>query len=368
MRINVLLLFSFIVSNVWADNSPKITRILDYCPAPSQHINRVFPPFEQSQTKEEALDFAKSCLIGNKKILGLGAFGGYVIVGFDHSIINKKGEYDFKGLGNAFKGSSEAGIVMVCQDLNKNGEPDKNEPWYELAGSEYNNPQIIHNYQITYHKPTAPKQDIKWTDNQGNSGYIKHISFATQESIFPNWIKEQTITFKGTKLPNNAKKTGENSWELTPFEYGYIDNVPNSEPIEKNGFKIDWAKDENGKSVELEYIDFIKVYTAQLQQVGWLGETSTEFMGIEDLHPNEKLDAGINLLQQEKVNIVKQNNFLIVLDIENITDLHLFNSQGQKIIQRKKQNKIDIQNLKKGTYILQINQKNGKQTTTKIIL
>ncbi len=368
MRINVLLLLSLIVSNIWAENSPKITRVLDYCPAPSQHINRLFPPLKQSQTKQEALNFAKSCLIDNKKVLGLGAFGGYVVVGFDHSIINKKGEYDFKGLGNAFKGSAEAGILMVCQDLNNNGKPDKNEPWYQLAGSEYNNPQTIHNYQITYHKPTAPKQDIKWTDNQGNSGYIEHISFATQESIFPNWIKEQTITFKGTKLPNNAKKTGENSWELTPFEYGYIDNVSNNESIEKNGFKIDWAKDEKGQSVQLEYIDFIKVYTAQLQQVGWLGETWTEFMGIEDLHPDEKLDARIDFTQKEKVKIVKQNNFLIVLDTEDISYLHLFNSQGKKIIQVKEQNKIDIQKLKNGIYILQIIQKSGKQITTKIFL
>ena len=78
-------------------------------------------------------------------MLGLGAFGGYVVVGFDRPIVNVPGEYDFKALGNAFTNSSEPGIVMVCQDLNKNGQPDADEPWYELAGSEYNHAETVHN-------------------------------------------------------------------------------------------------------------------------------------------------------------------------------------------------------------------------------
>ena len=42
---------------------------------------------------------------------------------------------------------------MVCQDLNKNGQPDADEPWYELAGSEYNHAETVHNYEITYYRP-----------------------------------------------------------------------------------------------------------------------------------------------------------------------------------------------------------------------
>ena len=37
-----------------------------------------------SDTPENALKFAENSLIDNKSMFGLGGFGGYVIVGFDH--------------------------------------------------------------------------------------------------------------------------------------------------------------------------------------------------------------------------------------------------------------------------------------------
>lgn len=74
----------------------------------------------------------------------LGGYGGYVICGFDHTIVNVPGQYDLKILGNAFHananpnpeapeegGSCEPGIVMVAYDRNKNGIADDDE-WYEL--------------------------------------------------------------------------------------------------------------------------------------------------------------------------------------------------------------------------------------------
>lgn len=62
-------------------------------------------------------------------MISLGGFGGYVVVGFDHTIENVTGERDFRVLGNAFYaeanpnpnvtrkgGSCEPGIVMVAYD------------------------------------------------------------------------------------------------------------------------------------------------------------------------------------------------------------------------------------------------------------
>jgi len=270
-----------------AQNSDKITRVLDYRPAPGQHINRLFPTPAMSDTYSNALAFANSKLVNNSSMLGLGAYGGYVIVGFDHSIVNVHNEYDFKALGNSFTNGSEPGIVMVCQDLNKNGLPDANEPWFELAGSEYNNPQTVHNYELTYYRPSpdGQKSNIRWTDNQGNEGVVTHISFASQATIYPLWVNENTMTFKGTLLPKNAVQIG-STWTLPAVGTGYVDNYANNASIDKTGFNIDWAVDESGNPVHLEYIDFIKVYTAIQQEVPVLGETSTEFAGITDLHPD----------------------------------------------------------------------------------
>ena len=274
----------------FAQNSEKITRVLEYKPAPGQHINRLFPSAAMSDTYANALQFAANCLVDNKSMLGLGAYGGYVVVGFDHPIVNVPGEYDFKALGNAFTNSSEPGIVMVCQDLNKNGQPDADEPWYELAGSEYNHAETVHNYEITYYRPEpdGQKANIRWTDNQGGEGVVTHISFASQATMYPLWVTDNSMTFKGTKLRKNAVQNG-STWTLPAFEWGYVDNQANTAAIDKVGFKIEWAVDDSGNPVHLDYIDFIKVYTGLVQEAGWLGETSTEFAGIVDLHPQAVL-------------------------------------------------------------------------------
>ena len=68
--------------------------------------------------------------IGNNKrgMITLGGFGGYVTVGFDHTIQNVEGLRDFRVLGNAFYananpnpdapegGSCEPGVIMVAYD------------------------------------------------------------------------------------------------------------------------------------------------------------------------------------------------------------------------------------------------------------
>ena len=48
--------------------------------------------------------------------------------------------------------------------------------------------------------------------------------------------------------------------------------------------KIDWAVKADGTAAELQGIHFVKVYTGVHQQCGWIGETSTEITGAEDLH------------------------------------------------------------------------------------
>lgn len=35
-------------------------------------------------------------------MISLGSYGGYVIFGFDHTVINVQGQKDFRVLGNAF--------------------------------------------------------------------------------------------------------------------------------------------------------------------------------------------------------------------------------------------------------------------------
>lgn len=124
------------------EKSPYITRVLDFRPAVGQFVNQL-PEYKEGDTQE---DMNRKVLeaIGNNKMgmVSLGGFGGYIVVGFDHTIENKSGLCDFRVLGNAFYangasdyGSSEPGVIQVCYDANGNGLPD--DGWYEIAGSSY---------------------------------------------------------------------------------------------------------------------------------------------------------------------------------------------------------------------------------------
>ena len=358
----------FLSLSLSAQNSDKISRVLEYRPAPGQHINRLFPTAAMSNSYEDALQWANNTLIDNKGMLGLGAFGGYVVVGFDHSIVNVAGEYDFKVLGNAFAGSSEPGVVMVCQDLNKNGIPDEDEPWYELAGSEYDNPETIKGYEITYYRPEGTKQNVAWTDNQGNSGEVTHISFATQNYMYPLWIEEDSYTLKGTKLMDNRVDTNGQgtNWQLKSFDWGYADNHPNNSTIDKIGFNIEWAVDENGESVHLDYIDFIKIHTAQVQEAGWLGETSTEISGIVDLHP-DAVYSGINNTSINKFRINQVGDIIQVSGDIDVEKIEIISLQGKIVAVSLGENTLNATNIHSGVYLIRITD-NHRIETQKIVI
>lgn len=285
---NVVLSISILLFSIPAleAQTTSVTKVFEYRPAPGQFINLL--PTYTNGDDEQAI--CNKCLDSFKssQLISLGGFGGYIVVGFNHSIINQAGEYDFSIDANAidYNGeiSSEPGIVLVSVDSNNNGLPD--DEWYELKGSEYNNPQSIKNYAITYTKPANNDEDVKWTDNKGKSGTIRYmISQGHRQAHYPLWIKEPALTFIGTRLPDNAVKISSNPefWKQIAYAYGYADNKPNNDDGSK--FKIDWAVNDEGESVLLDKIDFVKVYTAVNQQCGWLGELSTEIVSIDDLHP-----------------------------------------------------------------------------------
>ena len=284
--------------------SPYIAQVLDYRPAPGQFVNEL-PKYTVGDTPEDMNRKAFEAIgKNNLGLITLGGFGGYIVFSFDHTLQNVEGKRDFRIMGNAFEGSAEPGIVMVSVDVNGNGLAD--DAWYELAGSAHRNSsdeiwyeqakmagndvRLYRNYEIIYHRPAVePEEDknfgsyIRWEDNQGNGGYkSKNIYHA--QPYYPQWLKEENLTFQGTCLPQNGlDKSGEGTYFVCQkFAFGYADNDLN----ESLGatFDIDWAVDEAGRKVSLKGIDFIKVYTGVNQENGWIGECSTEISGAEDLH------------------------------------------------------------------------------------
>lgn len=290
-----------------------IAKVFEFKPAPGQFINDL-PAANDGDTPDRILTRANTYLAKkNGDLISLGAFGGYIVFGFDHTIVNVKGKRDFRVLGNAFwaeanpnpdatmrGGSSEAGVIMVSYDKNKNGLPD--DEWFEIEGAGHKMEKTIHNYEITYYRPDPNKvpvpgggngtvlftdiEYILWKDNQGKQGYLtQNNAYNHSLEYWPKWLKDQeTLTFKGTKLPDNAiDESGTGSYFVQyAFLYGYADNAPNND--DDSAIDIDWAIDKNGNKIHLPGVDFVKVYCGLNQQAGWLGETSTEIMGATDLH------------------------------------------------------------------------------------
>jgi uncharacterized protein YjdB len=306
----IFILAFWLLALISQAQSPYINRVYDYMPAPGQFVN-VLPTYKPGDTQEDMNRKAEEGIAGvnhNEGMVSLGGYGGYIVFGFDHSVENIPGKYDFRILGNAFYadanpdgeasregGSCEPGIVMVSRDDNGNGLPD--DPWYELAGSEYYHPQTVHNYRITYYKPDenkTPDPDpdyppindctyIRWTTNGHGDGYL-YRNVYNRQPYYPRWIESDTLSFEGTKLADNAvDESGRGRYYVQyAYHWGYADNQPNTD--NRSAFNIEWAVDADGNSISLPDIDFVKVYTGLNQYCGWLGETSTEISGAEDLH------------------------------------------------------------------------------------
>lgn len=268
--------------------SPYISRVIDYKPAPGQYTNTL-PEYNAGDSKQDILKKVKSSIVGvaNGSAVTLGGWGGYITFGFDHRVENRAGLRDLRIYGNCFGGSSEAGVVMVSMDSNENGVAD--DEWFEIAGSAHNDATTISDYEITYYAPLSDDAVpyIIWRDNQGAKGSIEKNNFHTQ-SYFAEWIDADSISFKGTRLPDIAINTGSDeapNWVVSGFEWGYADNAPNAD--DASAIDIAWAIDSTGQSVDLEGIDFVRIYSGVHQAAGWLGEVSTEICGAEDLHLTE---------------------------------------------------------------------------------
>ncbi len=114
----VLLLMTALT--MWA-NHPWLTRVYQYRPAPGQFVNtlpvaRVGEPVDSVLARCQAsicgrIDTVSSTFHGQiitridtvwaESMITLGGYGGYVVVGFDHPVVNMH-TWDFEIMGNAF--------------------------------------------------------------------------------------------------------------------------------------------------------------------------------------------------------------------------------------------------------------------------
>ncbi len=283
-----------------AGSSAESTKVFEWIPAPGQFIGETSTGgMTGNETTLDQANAWASERLAKKAFVSLGGFGGYIIVGFDHSISKRDGQFDFAVMGNAFfnattgsGGSNEPGVVYVMQDVNGNGLPD--DEWYELRGSETGNAGTRQDYAVTYYRPAGPKMNVQWTDNYGGDGCVDYLSaFHRQDYYYPAWIEADSYTLHGTCLAaRTSQDPSSGFWDNSAFGWGYADNKgsddlggPNGSGGEgqRNGFLIENAMYPDLTHVNLQYIDFIKVQTGVNSKSGWLGEVSTEVFNFQDL-------------------------------------------------------------------------------------
>ena len=250
-------------------HSAYIHKVYEYLPGMGQFVN-VLPAYEEGDDVASMCRKCEQAVAHNASgMVTLGGWGGYITFGFDHAVENKKGR-DIQILGNAYYmignntyGSSEPGIVLVSVDANKNGLPD--DTWYELKGCLYNDPATVHTHQKIYTR----------------AGDTIQNDFHSQP-YYPQWITQEEYTLYGAILPCQSEKINGQIVQRI-LEYGYVDNKPNTD-LEGTSFDISWAVDENGNSVHLTSIDFVRVYNAVDEINDHTGEISTEISGAIDIH------------------------------------------------------------------------------------
>ena len=273
-----------------------IHRVLEYVPAPGQHIN----------TATGSPHAAGTVCGDSGGMVNLGAFGGYLVFRFEEPVYNDPDNpygVDFTIFGNPLSEWSEPGIVSVMKDENGNGLPD--DSWYELAGSDHHFSSTVSAYRVTYENPGQPgAADVPWYDNLNNTGYIYANSYYKQAyypsaDSFPS-IDRDSYTLGGTMIKAVTDSDGTAGYRSYPRAFGYADNRPRGEPpwdipdnpytreVENSGgdaFDISWARDDGGNYADLDTVHFIRVHNAVLADAGALGELSTEITGAVDVSP-----------------------------------------------------------------------------------
>jgi len=314
-----------------------VSQVLEYKPAPGQFINT---------DHWGSLSGAQSLVGGINGHISLGAYGGYIVVGFDHSIQNDANNpygVDFTVFGNPMTNWSEPGIVWVSKDVNANGLAD--DAWYELAGSEHGSKSTYHDYGVTYFNPHA-YADVPFVDNYNRRRAVLVNVYHTQEyypgASFTN-VNQAQQYYTGTLISPNVDDSNPYYIQSFPLDYGYADNHvkqsgdpvtqpdnPTTSALEGAGgdaFDISWAIDAQGNSVSLDSIDFIKIQTGVSRDCGWLGEMSTEVTGVVDVAP--QATASRSQLRRAKLATTTQVSFYPAYE-QGVFDV--YNVKGDFII------------------------------------
>ena len=173
--------------------SPFATSVVEYAPAPGQFVND--PNFNDPQETLGPPLGGGTSAPDNESVVTLGGFGGYIVLGFDHTVLddslNPLGldaivfSNAYWVLGNPDRHWAECATIEISRDDNANGLAD--DAWYLILGSHLSAPLSRTSKTwgdgsttYAYHLPLNPfgatvvVNPMAGTENEGIFGYAEY--------------------------------------------------------------------------------------------------------------------------------------------------------------------------------------------------
>lgn len=310
-----------VVSSAYAvgeEGSPFAVRVLEFAPAPGQFVNH--PDFSDPGRALGPPSGGGTSAPNNTSVVSLGGFGGYIVLGFDHTVVddtlNPFG-MDAVVFGNAYwvggnpnRHWAECATIEISVDENGNGLAD--DPWFLIPGSHISHPLsqfVIEQWDDDIKDEHYPPDDESWIP-AGYSGTWETDAFAlpvvlfgatvvinptangNSEGIYGYGDYSPTLVLgdlNGDGVVDDATRTPGHFY-TTPDDPRRVGMTTGSGG--GDAFDIAWAIDPfTGSAPELYGFDFIRLTSAVDSVSPILGEKSAEIDAVADVAPDPFGDA-----------------------------------------------------------------------------
>ena len=292
---------------------PFAAFVVGHDPAPGQFVN--VEAFNDPQAALGAPRGGGTNAADNTSIVSLGAFGGSITLGFDHTVeddpLNPFG-LDAIVFGNAFWSGghpedhwAECATIEISRDVNGNGVAD--DPWYLIPGSHLPDPgerfeTVIWDDEVA--DATYPPALASWIPN-GTAGTWSTAGWALPAEIFGTPVVRNPEGEAGVEgiygyaeyaptllLGDFDADNFVDDVSVTPETFYTVPDDPltvGMTPGSGGGdaFDIAWAVDPvTAIPAGLLGFDFIRIASAVNVSAGLLGEVSAEIDAVADVAPD----------------------------------------------------------------------------------
>jgi hypothetical protein len=280
----------------FAATSPFATRVLEYSAAPGQFVNDPF--FNEPEKAIGPPSGGGTSAPNNESIVTLGGFGGYIVLGFDHTVMDDPlNSFGLDAIvfsnaywvgGNPDRHWAECATIEISRDENANGLAD--DAWYLIPGSHLT-PPLARSSHIWNSGTTTNAFQLP-ADPFGAMVVVNPVAGTGNEGIY-GYAEYSPTLFLGD-MDGNDEIDDEN---VAPEEFYTVPDDPfevGMTPGSGGGdaFDIAWAIDPTtGEPTNLEGFDFIRITTPIHIILPSIGEKSAEIDAVADVAADGRGDA-----------------------------------------------------------------------------